>query len=44
MIVNIVYQNTFAEPHKAITDESRRLEPTDPRSLARLPTRLSPAN
>lgn len=34
MIVNIVYQNTFAEPYKAVTDESRRLEERDPRILA----------
>jgi microcystin degradation protein MlrC len=34
MIVNIVYQNTFAEPYKTVTDESRRLEETDPKILA----------
>ncbi|MBA3885733.1 MAG: M81 family metallopeptidase [Acidobacteria bacterium] len=34
MIVNIVYQNTFAEPYKAVTDESRRLEATNPKILA----------
>lgn len=34
MIVNIVHQNTFAAPYKAVTDESRRLEATDPRILA----------
>jgi microcystin degradation protein MlrC len=34
MIVNIVYQNTFAEPYKAITDASRRLERDNPKILA----------
>ena len=34
MIVNIVYQNTFAAPYKPVTDESRRLEKTNPRILA----------
>ena len=34
MIVNIVYQNTFAAPYKPITDESRRLERSNPKILA----------
>ncbi|MBA3885734.1 MAG: M81 family metallopeptidase [Acidobacteria bacterium] len=34
MLVNIVYQNTFAEPYKTVTDESRRLEATNPKILA----------
>lgn len=34
MIVNIVFQNTFAAPYKAVTDESRRLEETNPKVLA----------
>jgi microcystin degradation protein MlrC len=34
MIVNIVYQNTFAPPYKPITDESRRLERVNPKVLA----------
>jgi len=34
MIVNIVYQNTFAAPYKPVTDESRRLEKTNPKILA----------
>ena len=34
MIVNIVYQDTFHEPYKHITDESRRLEKTNPKILA----------
>lgn len=34
MIVNIIYQNTFAEPYKPVTDESRRLEASNPRILA----------
>lgn len=34
MIVNIVFQNTFATPYKTVTDESRRLEETNPKILA----------
>ena len=34
MIVNIVYQNTYAAPYKPVTDESRRLEKTNPKILA----------
>ncbi len=34
MIVNIVYQNTYAAPFKPVTDESRRLEKTNPKILA----------
>ncbi|MBK9166817.1 MAG: M81 family metallopeptidase [Bryobacterales bacterium] len=34
MIVNLVYQNTFAPPFKPITDESRRLERENPKILA----------
>lgn len=34
MIVNIVYQNTFANPYKPVTDESRRLERSNPKILA----------
>ena len=34
MIVNIVFQNTFAAPYKTVTDESRRLEATNPKILA----------
>jgi len=34
MIVNIVYEDTFHEPFKHITDESRRLERENPKILA----------
>jgi len=34
MIVNLVYQDTFHEPFKHITDESRRLERENPKILA----------
>ncbi len=34
MIVNLVFQNTFAPPFKPITDESRRLERENPKILA----------
>jgi len=34
MIVNIVYQNTFAAPYLALTQESRRLEASNPKILA----------
>ena len=34
MIDNIVFQNTYAEPDKAVTDESGRLEKTNPNVLA----------
>jgi microcystin degradation protein MlrC len=34
MIVNIVYQNTFSDPYKPLTVESRRLEATNPKILA----------
>ena len=34
MIVNIVYQDTFHEPFKPVTDESRRLERENPKILA----------
>lgn len=34
MIVNIVYQDTFHNPYKPVTDESRRLEKTNPKILA----------
>ena len=34
MIVNIVYEDTFHEPFKHITDESRRLERENPKVLA----------
>ena len=34
MIVNLLYHNTFAPPYKPVTDESRRLENTNPKILA----------
>ncbi|MFN3324694.1 MAG: M81 family metallopeptidase [Bryobacteraceae bacterium] len=34
MIINLVYQNTFAEPYKPLVDESRRLEKTNRKILA----------
>ena len=34
MIVNIIYQNTFAEPYKPVTDASRQLEKSNPKILA----------
>ena len=34
MIVNLLFHNTFAPPFKAVTDESRRLEATNPKILA----------
>ena len=34
MIVNLVYHNTFAPPFGPVTDESRRLERTNPKILA----------
>lgn len=34
MIVNLLFHNTFAPPYKAIADESRRLERTNPKILA----------
>jgi microcystin degradation protein MlrC len=34
MIVNIIYQNTFAEPYKPVTDASRKLEASNPKVLA----------
>lgn len=34
MIVNLLFHNTFAAPYKAIADESRRLERTNPKILA----------
>ncbi len=34
MIVNLLFHNTFAPPYKPVTDESRRLENTNPKILA----------
>jgi microcystin degradation protein MlrC len=34
MIYNIIFQNTYAPPYKPITDETIRLEQTNPRILA----------
>jgi microcystin degradation protein MlrC len=34
MIVNIIYQNTFAEPYKRVTDASRQLEKSNSKVLA----------
>ena len=34
MIYNIIFQNTYAEPYKTVTDETIRLEKDNPRILA----------